>query len=225
METKTKQLTWSEIVLFAVGSLAGALLGVIALSRLIVAMQAQAPGFWFVSRAAGIVGYALLWVATAWGVMLSARDAGPLVSGPLAYTLHNVTSWLALVFSAIHALALLGDRIVPFTVRGVFVPFTADYQTFLSGLGTLALYVGIVVSAAFYLKKRIGYRTWRTIHGLSYVMFVAVTIHSVLLGTDSGTSVMRVAYLLAGGSVLFLTLYRILTVGAARKKADEPQAA
>jgi hypothetical protein len=48
-------------------------------------------------------------------------------------------------------------------------------------------------------------------------MFVAVTIHGVMLGTDSGTWIMRTIYLLAAGSVALLTTYRILTAGPSRK--------
>jgi predicted ferric reductase len=84
----------------------------------------------------------------------------------------------------------------------------------LTGLGTLSLYVGLLVSFSFYFTRHIGYRTWRAIHTLSYLMFVGVTLHSVLLGTDSSTLVMQTVYLLAGGSVLFLTLFRILIATA-----------
>jgi sulfoxide reductase heme-binding subunit YedZ len=220
---KVEELTWTEVAIFAAGSLIGALLGVWALIGLAAAMTANAPGFWFVSRAAGIVAYIALWVATAWGVMLSARDIGTFVSKPLRYALHTITSWLALGFAAIHGLALLGDRVVPFTAPGVLVPFAANYQPQLSGLGTLSLYVGILVSVTFYWKKRIGYRAWRAIHLLSYLMFAAVTLHGAMLGTDSSTPIMQAVYMTAGGSVLFLTLYRVLTAGADRAGAIEPR--
>jgi sulfoxide reductase heme-binding subunit YedZ len=119
--------------------------------------------------------------------------------------------------STLHAWALLGDRVVSFSPVGILLPFTAHYQPLLTGLGTLSLYVGLLVSFSFYFTKHIGYRIWRVIHALSYLMFVGVTLHSVLLGTDSSTLVMQVLYLLAGGSVLFLTLLRILgaAVGSA----------
>jgi sulfoxide reductase heme-binding subunit YedZ len=201
---------WHSWVLFAVGSLIGALLGLFAMREIASAMAAKAPGFWFVSRAAAVVGYVLLWASTAWGILISSKAVKELVPGPLAFTLHNVTAWLALGFSTLHAWALLGDRVVSFSPVGILLPFTAHYQPLLTGLGTLSLYVGLLVSVSFYFTKHIGYRTWRVIHMLSYLMFVGVTLHSVLLGTDSSTFVMQVLYLLAGGSVLFLTLLRIL---------------
>ena len=91
MRSSTHELTWSEVGLFAVGTVAGALLGVWVLSRIAAAMAVQAPGFWFISRAGGIVGYLLLWFSTAWGVMLSAKGLSGLVSKPVAYAVHNIT--------------------------------------------------------------------------------------------------------------------------------------
>lgn len=219
MKEKSSEMTWGEVGLFALGNLAGALLGVYAMVRIASAIEAQAPGFWFVSRAAGIVAYVLVWASAAFGILLSSRTTGGFFSGALAYALHNITSWLGLAFGVVHALALLGDRIVPFTIGGVLIPFTARYQAFLTGLGTLSLYVGVLVSVTFYWKKWIGHRAWRVIHALSYLMFVAVTAHGAILGTDSGTALMRAVYLVAGGSVLFLTLYRILTAGATQSRA------
>jgi len=218
MKSRAQELTWSEVGLFAVGAMAGALLGIWALSRVAAAMAVQAPGFWFISRAGGIVGYLLLWFSTAWGVMLSAKGLGGVVSKPVAYAVHNITSWLALGFAAVHAVALLGDTVVPFSGVGVLVPFAASYKPFLTGLGTLSMYLGILVSVTFYWR-RLSRRTWRTIHTLSYLMFLSVTVHGVMLGTDSGTLIMRWIYLLAAGSVVFLTTYRILTAGASRKPA------
>ncbi len=220
MQNRANQdYTWSEIMIFALGSIVGALAGLWAVNHLVAAMAAQAPGFWFVSRAAAIVAYLLLWLSTAWGVSLSSKGIGGLVSAPLAYALHNVTSWLALGFGAVHALALLGDQVVPFTLGGILIPFHADYQTLVTGLGTLALYIGILVSVTFYWKKRIGYRAWRLIHMLSYAMFVMITVHSIILGTDTKSLLMQAVYIVAGGSVLFLTLFRIFTARGARRAA------
>jgi sulfoxide reductase heme-binding subunit YedZ len=208
---KTKSHNWRSMTLYALGCLIGVLLGRWAVHGVASAMAAASPGFWFVSRAAAVVGYVLLWVSTAWGILISSKAVKEFVPGPLAYALHNVTAWLALGFSAVHAWALLGDRVVSFSPIGVLLPFAADYQPFLTGLGTLTLYLGLLVSLSFFIKRRIGYRTWRMIHALSYLMFVGVTLHGALLGTDSSTTVMQVIYFVAGGSVLFLTLLRILT--------------
>jgi len=209
---KTETHDWPSTALFSLGGLIGALLGLLAMKEVAGAIDANTPAFWFVSRAAGIVGYVFLWASTAWGILISSKTIRAQVSGPLAFTLHHVTAWLALGFSALHAWALLGDRVVPFSLRGILLPFAAEYHPLLTGLGTLSLYAGLVVSLSFYLARHLGRRTWRLIHVLSYVAFAGVTLHGVRLGTDTSTLVMQVVYLLAGGSVLFLTLFRILVV-------------
>jgi predicted ferric reductase len=221
---KTEQHHWHSVALFILGSLIGALLGLWAMRGVASAMDAQSPGFWFVSRAAALVAYLLLWASTVWGILISSKAVKELVSGPLAFTLHNVTAWLALGFGAVHALALLGDRVVSFSLAGLLLPFAASYQPVLTGLGTLALYTGLLVSLSFYFTKHIGHRTWRLIHMLSYLMFVGVTVHSVLLGTDSRTLVMQAVYLLAGGSVLFLTLFRVLSAAVGSAVPNRVQA-
>jgi sulfoxide reductase heme-binding subunit YedZ len=223
MGMRTEKHDWPSIALYALGSLFGSLLGLWVMKGVASAMASEAPGFWFVSRAAGVVGYVLLWASTAWGILMSSKAIKELVPGPLAFTLHNVTAWLALGFSAVHAWALLGDRVVSFSLPGILLPFAAEYQPAWTGLGTLSLYVGLLVSVSFYFTKQIGYRTWRLIHALSYLMFVGVTLHSVRLGTDSSTPVMQAVYLLAGASVLFLTVFRVLTMAIGSAAADRVQ--
>jgi predicted ferric reductase len=209
---KTEKRDWPSIALFFLGSLFGALLGLLAMKEVSSGIDANTPAFWFVSRAAGVVAYVCLWAATAWGILMSSRAVKERVPGPLVFALHNVTAWLALGFSALHAWALLGDRVVPFSLRGILLPFSADYHPLLTGLGTLSLYAGLLVALSFHLSSRIGRRAARLVHMLSYLIFAGVTLHGVRLGTDTSTLVMQVVYLLAGGSILFLTLFRILVV-------------
>jgi predicted ferric reductase len=224
MNENKESVTWPELAMYVVGGISGAALGILAGLWMQQAVAAQSPFFWFVTRASAIVAYLLLWLSTAWGVTISSKGIGGRVSGVLAYAMHNVTSWLALSFSLVHALTLLGDASVPFTMPGIFVPFLADYKTLLTGLGTLSLYLGAAVTGAFYLKKRLGLRAWRTIHGLSYLMFATVTVHSILLGTDTSTVVMKAIYLVAGVSVTLLTAFRVLTVKSGKGRTPRERA-
>ncbi len=223
MNEQNETLTRSEIAMYVVGGVSGAALGVLAAVFLgSVAGSGPASGspfFWFASRASAIVAYLLLWFSTAWGITISSKGLGGRISGPVAYAMHNVTSWLALGFGTVHGLSLLGDKVVPFSLPGILVPFLAGYKPFLTGLGTISLYLGVIVTGAFYLKKRLGYKAWRTIHGASYGMFGMVTFHSIALGTDTSTFVMKAIYVLAAGSVVLLTIFRIATAKGSKKPA------
>ncbi len=225
MKENPGQVTWLDAAMWVLGGLSGAALGILAAVWVTGAVAAQSPLFWFVSRASAIIAYLLLWLSMAWGVTLSSKGIGGRVSGALAYALHNVTSWLALGFGFVHALSLLGDAMVPFTLPGILIPFLANYRPLLSGLGTLALYLGVIVTGAFYMKKRLGLRAWRTIHGLSYLMFATVTFHGILLGTDTSTVVMKTIYVVAAASVVLLTLFRVLAARSAQGRKANARAA
>lgn len=216
MEERDDRVTWPEVGMYVVGGVSGVVLGILFGLWMKSAVAAQSPFFWFVSRASAIVAYLMLWLSTAFGITLSSKGLGGRVSGALAYALHNVTSWLALGFSVVHGLTLIGDASFPFTVPDVLVPFVSTYEPMLVGIGTLGLYLGIMATAAFYLRRRLGLKVWRTIHGLSYLMFALVTVHSVALGSDTGTAVMKLLYVTAGASVTLLTMFRVMAAKAGR---------
>lgn len=216
MEERDDRVTWPEVGMYVVGGVSGVVLGILFGLWMKSAVAAQSPFFWFVSRASAIVAYLMLWLSTAFGITLSSKGLGGRVSGALAYALHNVTSWLALGFSVVHGLTLIGDASFPFTVPDVLVPFVSTYEPVLVGIGTLGLYLGIMATAAFYLRRRLGLKVWRTIHGLSYLMFALVTVHSVALGSDTGTAVMKLLYVTAGASVTLLTMFRVMAAKAGR---------
>lgn len=49
--------------------------------------------------------------------------------------------------------------------------------------------------ASFYARKRIGQKTWRAIHYISFLTFIMVTLHGFYSGTDPKTLAMQVMYL------------------------------
>jgi len=77
-------------------------------------------------------------------------------------------------------------------------------------LGTIGMYLILLVSITFYLRKQIGQKRFRTIHMLSYLAFIAAALHGLLSGTDSPLITVRVMYLATTLIVVFLTVYRIM---------------
>jgi predicted ferric reductase len=84
--------------------------------------------------------------------------------------------------------------------------------------------MALVIS--FYVRKKIGNRTWRMLHFVSFVAFLGAMLHGISSGTDSSEGWMQMIYWFSGGSVLFLIIYRILmaTVGKVQTpvKANAP---
>ena len=165
-----------------------AVLGAIASRAGWVAIEVPRPtgtGPWFISRATGFAAFIALTLDVIVGLLVSTRAGDRWPGRANAIDLHG---WLAPVTLALvlgHALVLLGDRYIRFDVLDVIVPFAAPYRPVAVGVGVIAAYLALVVHASFGLRKRLGARTWRRLHYLSFVAFVAAALHAILAGTDS----------------------------------------
>ncbi len=211
LEQRAAEPWWSA--LWYPLSLLGAAVLAFALGRVLgtegaAAVAAKLP--WYVSRAAGITAYLLLSATTVLGLLISTRLLDRWLSRADVYALHEHCSWLALGFTALHAGALLVDRTEPFSVLQVLVPFAASYRPLATGLGVLALYLTALITASFYLRARIGQRTWRRLHTVTFGLYVLATAHGLLAGSSTGAAWMQWLYLASGAVVLFLTLTRLL---------------
>ena len=192
------------VTLALIGGGALILLGVLATS-----FAGVDNGFWYVSRSSALVAYALLWASMALGVAITNKLARVWPGGPLAFALHQHFSLLGLGFAIVHMVTLLGDTYIGYNLAQVFVPFAGSYQPFWVGLGQLAFYVLIPVTISFYVRKRLGTRAWRTVHGLSYLLFGLTLAHGLFSGTDSHSLWTVELYWFTGAALLVLTLYRL----------------
>lgn len=167
--------------------------------------------YWYLSRASAVVAYVLLWLSMAFGVAITNRLARLWPGGPTAYDIHQHASLLGLAVALFHGLILVGDQSTHFGLVQVLLPFTtASYRPLWVGLGQVALYTLAIVDLSFYIRRGLGRRGWRLIHFLSYAVFALGLIHGVLSGTDAGTAWARLMYWVSGGSLLFLTIYRVI---------------
>ncbi len=181
-------------------------------------LTADTPAYWYLARAGGLLAYLLLWAATCWGIIMSSKAARMVLPSALVYSLHEFLPLLALLFTGIHALALLGDSYFDFSIGNIVFPFTGPYRPGWTGLGTVATYLSIALVASFYVRRQIGRRTWRLFHYASYFAFALAMIHGIMTGSDSSAPAIQLMYFATGGALLFLTYFRILTVADAKKK-------
>jgi|GEM_PF-2545383 DMSO/TMAO reductase YedYZ heme-binding membrane subunit len=70
--------------------------------------------------------------------------------------------------------------------------FSDKYLTFVS-IGTLAFYLILLISvtSSRMSMSKLGFKRWKLVHYLSYVVLAAVFVHSMALGTDLKTSALR----------------------------------
>lgn len=203
------------VALLALSAAGGALLAVI-LPGLLPGLAASLLGpeptaYWYLSRSTAFVAYGLLWLAMALGLMLTNRLARLWPGGPLAFDLHEHASILGLAFGLFHALILLGDRYASYSLAQILVPFASGGSLAgWVGLGQVGLYLMGVVGLSFYVRPLLGRAAWRLIHFLSFATFALALLHGAMSGTDTGTPWAQALYWLSGGSLLFLTVYRVL---------------
>ncbi|MBI4771872.1 MAG: hypothetical protein HY784_16030 [Chloroflexi bacterium] len=106
---------------------------------------------------------------------------------------------------------MIGDHYIHFSPARVLIPFaSADYRPLWVGLGQIGFYLMGGVGLSFYVRRRMGARLWRLIHYLSFVVFLLALAHGLMSGTDSPSAWAQNLYWASGGSLLFLTIYRVL---------------
>jgi predicted ferric reductase len=145
---------------------------------------------WYIARGAGLSALVTLTVAIVLGALASIRTRAAARRIIMQY-LHRTAAVLGLLLIAVHVAAILLDSIAHVGAVGAFIPFTSPYRHTAVALGTIALYVLLVVTALGLARGRMaasrtGVVTWRAIHCLSYLAWAAAVGHELLAGTDRG---------------------------------------
>jgi len=163
--------------------------------------------WWYVTRAAGLTGYFLLWLSMAWGLAIPSKIVQPVLEGTFTYDFHEYLSLLGLGFVLLHIVVLLFDKYLPFTMLQLLIPFVDSYRPFWVGLGIIGFYVFLIVTVTFYLRSHIGTQAFRTIHVFSLVGYLGATLHGLFAGTDSALPITMLLYAWTFLIILFLTVY------------------
>ncbi len=222
MESSRNDNLWFAIMLVFLGTVLLAMLALVALipgspvlrlmaqwgDRLFAMSSVQA--LWYMTRAAGIIAYLLLWLSTAWGLAVSSKIFDPLLHRFFTYDIHQFLSLLAIGFSVLHVAVLLADRYLPFSLAQVLVPFIAPYRPLWVGFGVIGLYLIMLVSVTFYIRQRIGYAAFHVIHYLSIFAYAAITVHGLMAGTDSPLWTTLLMYTGTALVIVFLFVYRLI---------------
>ena len=183
----------------------------------------EAKAYWYLSRGSALVAYFLVWLSMALGLVITNRMARIWPGGPTAFEIHEYTSIIGLVFGLFHGLILMGDRYINYTLAQILVPFASqNYRPVWVGLGQIAFYVWVILVGSFYVKKKIGTKTWRLLHFASFLTFLLVCVHGVLSGTDTETIWAQSFYWVTAGSLFFLLVYRILATSKLLIRISSP---
>lgn len=196
-------------------------------SYLITTFVSPAPAaanrmYWYMTRAAGFTAYGLLSVSVLLGLSTTSKLWDKLKVRKLMTQMHQYTALLVVPFLCFHIYGLHQDTTIPFPWGSVILPFTASYRPFSTGLGVLTMYGWILIVVSSYIRERISVQTWRKIHYISLPMFVGVTLHGILTGSDSNAGWAELVYLVPTALfvVLLITRMRSTSQVKERRKAE-----
>lgn len=162
---------------------------------------------WYLTRAAGMITYLLLWLSTAWGLVIPSKLLGNKLSGEFSFDFHKFISLLSLGFLGLHIVVLTADKFLPFSVAQLLIPFISPYRPIWVGIGVIAFYLTLLVTVTFYLRKQIGMKAFRYIHYSSLAAYFGAVIHAFMSGTDSSLPIVQLIYLSTVAVIIFLTVY------------------
>lgn len=186
------------------------------------------PTFWILARTAGLTAYVLLTASMVAGLTLKSRILGRAVRPAAVTDVHRSLALAGLGALALHGGALVLDASVEVTPLALLVPGLVDYRTLWVSVGVVAGELMALVTASFWVRKRIGSRVWRKLHWLSYAAFVLATAHGLMAGSDSGKPWAIGIYAGALGAVALGTAWRGLAAtssGARPTRRTGPVAA
>ena len=170
---------------------------------------------WYVARASGMVAFASLTTTVALGLVMSGRARLRRWPRFAVEDLHRFASLLTWSFVGIHALALLADSYLPFSLADLLVPGIAPYRPLATALGVLAAELLAALALANLLRTRIPYRVWRRTHYLNFAVWLLALGHGVTSGSDSDTAWALGLYVLSASVISGLTAWRVLSTRSA----------
>jgi predicted ferric reductase len=170
--------------------------------------------WWYLARSGGVAAWAMLAFSVLWGLVLSTKILGRRPRPNWVLDLHRFVGGAAVVFTGIHVASLVLDSYVEFGVREILVPFTSSYRPAAVAWGIVALYLLAAVEITSLLRSQLSPRAWRSVHYLSFPLFVVATAHGLTAGTDSETFLLRAAIIGVTAAVGGLTAVRALQAEA-----------
>jgi sulfoxide reductase heme-binding subunit YedZ len=172
---------------------------------------------WYITRAAGLTAYLLLWLSTAWGLAVSSKILDSILHRSFTYDFHQFISLLSIGFIALHIIVLMFDQYLPYSLAQILVPFLSLYRPLWVGIGVVGFYLILLVTITFYMRSRIGMKAFRVIHVFSLIAYLGATAHSFFSGTD--TSLPAVMMLYAGSFLVVVFLMGYWIIMAAEKNS------
>lgn len=138
---------------------------------------------WYMIRATGLVAYLLLYLSVIIGLYSQVQKKRKQKVTASLFLHESLSNW-ALYLVVGHVGFLLIDSYISLQWLEILIPFNTDYKPWPMALGSLSLYFLIMTMVTSKARKKIGYQKWRKLHALNPILYIFVTIHGLLIGTD-----------------------------------------
>lgn len=138
---------------------------------------------WYLIRATGTVAYILLYLSVMLGLLAMVYKEAKTNMKNIMMLHEPLGNW-ALIVTMGHFLFLFLDSYKSFTLKELLIPFATTYEPLAMALGIFALYFLVATVILTKFRKKIGMKLWKKTHILTPVLYVIVTIHAVMIGTD-----------------------------------------
>jgi predicted ferric reductase len=178
---------------------------------------------WYISRAGGLVAWAVVTASIIWGLALSTRLVSRRGAPAWLLDLHRYLGALSLVFTAVHIVSLPFDNYAHITVMELLIPFRSaarsGYAPEPLAWGVVAFYLVVAIQLTSWIKKHLSRRVWHSIHLLSAPLFVIATVHGYKAGTEKNNRFIIWSSIAGGLIFFFLLLFRLFSkIGDAPKR-------
>lgn len=175
---------------------------------------------WYATRGAGIVSLLMLTGVVCLGIVTSVRWQRTGWPRFLSAELHRSLALLTLVFLAIHIVIAVVDPYTSLGVAAALIPFSSPYKQIWLGLGGVALYLLAAIIVTSLIRGRLGHRTWRAVHWLTYAAWPIALVHGFGTGSDSSATWMWAIDAGCVISVLAAVAWRLLAADSAQAVRD-----
>ena len=166
--------------------------------------------FWFASRALGIVAIIMLAISVGLGLAMSGRIVRRPGLPAKLKRYHEASTLVTLGLIVAHGGVLIGDGYLRPGLAGIALPFQMSYRPLWTGVGIIAGWLAVLLGLSFYVRKRIGVKTWRRLHRWIIAAYVLALGHAIGAGTGGRSTWMLAMLAILTTPIVFAFTHRML---------------
>jgi predicted ferric reductase len=172
-------------------------------------MENITPWAWYISRAAGLMGFIFLWLTIFLGLSIRNPMLKKIIQPVYSFNLHCFVAALAFFWALVHGTSFLFHGDFSLSLKEIAIPFyskTDLVNTNYLVLGILAFHMIVIMTITSYLRSHLKHWLWRVLHFLNPLAFVFVVVHGYMIGTDMKNIYVGRAFLISAGILVIIYL-------------------